>query len=275
MEKLDIPSRDSLRTLDRGLSVLELLGGADRGFAISEVAERLQLSVGVCHRLLSTLVKAGYVEQDPRTRWYQLGLKVLELRGAAAGPLRISMQARPYLRDLMLRAGLRVHLAVYRGGDIIYIDRVDTSDTAERYVPIGKRSPAYATSLGKAILAFLPPDDVEAYVSRAPFPKLTENTITTAEALHEELARTRERGYALDVGEQDLENNCVGAPIFDYTGHPIASLSVAGPATVVAADIPRLSLAVTIAATEASRRFGHHGSADIGPMPGRRTHDQV
>src|SRR6185503_12276043 len=102
MENVDIPSRDSLRTLDRGLAVLELLGGADRGFALSEVAQRLDLSVGVCHRMLSTLVRAGYVEQDPRTRWYQLGLKVLELRGAAAGPLRISVQARPYLRDLML-----------------------------------------------------------------------------------------------------------------------------------------------------------------------------
>src|SRR5262245_34855993 len=119
MEKQDIPSRDSLRTLDRGLAVLELLGRADRSYPLTEVAQRLKLSVGVCHRLLSTLVNAGYVEQDPRTRWYQLGLKVLELRGAAAGPLRISSQARPYLRDLMLRAGLRAHLAVYRGGDII------------------------------------------------------------------------------------------------------------------------------------------------------------
>jgi len=271
MEKIDIPSRDSLRTLDRGLAVLELLGGADRGFAISEVATRLNLSVGVCHRLLSTLVKAGYVEQDPRTRWYQLGLKVLELRGAAAGPLHISMQARPYLRDLMLRAGLRALLAVYRGGDIIYIDRVDTSDTVEHYVPIGKRSPAYATSLGKAILAFLPAADVDAYLARAPFPRLTPNTITTAEALRKELARTRERGYALDVGEQDLENNCVGAPVFDYTGNPIASLSVAGPAAVVAADISRLSLAVTIAATEASRRFGHHPGVDVRPTLRRTT----
>lgn len=273
MEKLDIPSRDSLRTLDRGLAVLELLGGADRGFALSEVAQRLSLSVGVCHRLLSTLVKAGYVEQDPRTRWYQLGLKVLELRGAAAGPLRISVQARPYLRDLMLRAGLRVHLAVYRGGDIIYIDRVDTSDTAERYVPIGKRSPAYATSLGKAILAFLPPDDIEAYLSRAPFPSLTANTITSAADLRDELARTRERGYALDVGEQEPDAHCVGAAIFDYTGNPIASLSVAGTTADVAGDIPRLSLAVTIAATDVSRRFGHHSRADARPVHGRRMPD--
>ena len=192
MEKRDIPSRDSLRTLDRGLAVLELLGGADRGFPLTEVAQRLGLSVGVCHRLLSTLVNAGYVEQDLRTRWYQLGLKVLELRGAAAGPLRISSQARPYLRDLMLRAGLRAHLAVYRGGDIIYIDRVDTSDTAEHYVPIGRRSPAYATSLGKAILAYLPPDDLEAYLARAPFPALTPNTLYTAELLRAELARIRD-----------------------------------------------------------------------------------
>jgi IclR family acetate operon transcriptional repressor len=273
MENVDIPSRDSLRTLDRGLAVLELLGGADRGFALSEVAQRLDLSVGVCHRMLSTLVRAGYVEQDPRTRWYQLGLKVLELRGAAAGPLRISVQARPYLRDLMLRAGLRVHLAVYRGGDIIYIDRVDTSATAEHYVPIGKRSPAYATSLGKAILAFLPSDDIEAYLARAPFPGFTRNTITSAEGLREELARIRERGYSLDVGEQDLDAHCVGAPIFDYTGNPIASLSVAGHAASIADDIPRLSLAVTIAATDVSRRFGHDSSADLRPLPGRRTPD--
>lgn len=270
MEKRDIPSRDSLRTLDRGLAVLEFLGRADRGFPLSEIAERLGLSVGVCHRILSTLTNAGYVEQDPRTRWYQLGLKVLELRGAAAGPLRISAQARPFMRDLMLRAGLRVHLAVYRGGDIIYIDRVDTSDTAEHYVPLGRRSPAYATSLGKAMLAYLPPDDVEAYLSRAPFPAFTANTLTSAEALRAEFTRIRERGYALDVGEQDA-THCVGAAIFDYTGNPIAALSVAGPADTVAGDIPRLSLAVTIAAADASARFGHHASADARAMLGRRT----
>jgi IclR family KDG regulon transcriptional repressor len=265
MENMASTPPDGLRTLERGLAVLELLGGAERGFPLSEVAQRLELSVGVCHRLLTTLVKAGYVEQDPRTRWYELGLKVLELRGAAAAPMRISAQARPYLRDLMLRAGLRVHLAVYRGGDVIYIDRVDTADTVQRYVPIGKRSPAYATSLGKAILAFLPTEDIEAYLARAPFTAFTPTTLADPGSLRSELVITRQRGYSLDRGEQEPDTHCIGAPILDYTGHPIAALSVAGPFATVSVDIPRLSFLASSTAMEVSRRFGYHDAGEVRP----------
>ncbi|MBL8839073.1 MAG: IclR family transcriptional regulator [Alphaproteobacteria bacterium] len=262
MERITASGRDGLRTLERGLAVLELLAGAERGFPLSDVATRLGLSVAVCHRMLSTLVKAGYVEQDPRTRWYQLGLKVLELRGAMDGPLRIVASVRPYLRDLMLRAGLRVHLAVYRGGDIVYIDRVDTTDTLARFVPLGRRAPAYATSLGKAILAFLPAEDIDAYLAAVRFTAFTPNTITSAEALRRELALTRERGYALDRTEHERDTFCVGAPIFDYTGNPIAALSTAGPAAQVGADVARLSLLVKTASAEASQRFGHYAADD-------------
>src|SRR5688500_13391592 len=89
-----------LRTLERGLAVLELLGAVEDGCAVSEVAQRLSLPMGTTHRLLQTLMGAGYVEQDPRTRRYQLGLKILELRGATVGALRLAAEARPLLRDL-------------------------------------------------------------------------------------------------------------------------------------------------------------------------------
>jgi IclR family acetate operon transcriptional repressor len=266
MEKIAASGKDGLRTLERGLAVLELLGSEERGFPLSDVAKRLGLSVAVCHRILATLVKAGYVEQDPRTRWYQLGLKVLELRGATAGPMRIAAAARPYLRDLMLRAGLRAHLAVYRGGDVVYVDRVDTADTVARFVPPGRRTPAYATGLGKAILAFLPAADVAAYLARAPFPAFTPATTTEAEALRRILAEVRARGYALDRGEHEADIHCVAAPVLDYTGAPIAALSVAGRAAQVAGDVPRLAALVTASAAEVSRRFGHHAADELRPV---------
>lgn len=249
--------KTGLRTLERGLAVLEVLGGAEGGHSLSEVAQRLELSVGVTHRLLQTLMHAGYVEQEPRTRHYQLGLKILELRGATVGAMRMAAEARPLLRDLMLQAGLLTHLAVYRGGAVVYIDRVDSSDSLARYVPVGKKAPAHATSLGKALLAFLPDDEVRAFLARRALTGLTPMTIVDPETLQRELMATRQRGFALDRGESQLDRYCLAAPIFDYTERAVAAVSVAGTQDQIEPHVPELAPLVMATARAISGRFGH------------------
>lgn len=262
-----MPEGPGLRTLERGLAVLELLGASEGGFQVSEVAQRLKLPMGTTHRLLQTLLFSDYVEQDPQSRRYQLGLKVLELRGATVGAMRIAAEARPFLRDLMLRTGLLAHLAVYRGGSVVYIDRVDNPTSLNQYVPIGKKAPAHATSLGKALLAYATEEDVVAFLSRQELTGFTPATITGAETLRAELAVIRQQGYAVDRGESRQERHCVAAPIFDYTGRAVAAASVAGMEDDVEPRLPELSRVVMDVASDISERFGYrersaHGYPD-------------
>lgn len=252
-----------LRTLERGLAVLELLGTADSGCPVSEVAQRLQLPMGTTHRLLQTLLHVGYVEQDPRTRRYQLGLKILELRGATVGAMRMAAEARPLLRDLMQRTGLRAHLAVYRGGSVVYIDRVDNPTSLTQYVPLGKRAAAHATGLGKAILAHSTEEEVAALLARQALTGHTSMTITDAGVLRRELATIRQRGFAFDRGESHEHTRCVAAPIFDYTGRVVAAASVAGSPDEVEPRLSALVPVVTGIAQDISRRFGYRPAEEL------------
>lgn len=252
-----------LRTLERGLAVLELLGTADSGYQVSEVAQRLDLPMGTTHRLLQTLRHANYVEQDPRTRRYQLGLKILELRGATVGAMRMAAEARPLLRDLMLRTGLRAHLAVYRGGSVVYIDRVDNPASLLQYVPLGKRALAHATGLGKAILAHSAEAEVEAYLARQPLTGLTSTTITEAETLRRELAAIRAQGFATDQGESEENTRCLAAPIFDYTGQVVAAASIAGAPEEVEPRLPQLAPVIIGIARDISQRFGYRPAEEL------------
>jgi len=249
-----------LRTLKRGLAVLELLGTAEGGCPVTEVARRLDLPMGTTHRLLQTLTHVGYVEQDPRTRRYELGLKILELRGATVGAMRIAAEARPLLRDLMLRTGLRAHLAVYRGGGVVYIDRVDNPSSLIQYVPIGKKAPAHATGLGKALLAHATDEEVAAFLAHQELTGLTSTTITDAEVLRRELAAIRQRGFAIDRGESVENTRCVAVPIFDYTGRAVAAVSVAGTLDEVEPRLGELSRVVMEIARDISRRFGYRAA---------------
>ena len=246
-----------LRILQRALAVLELVGVTEGGLSLTEITKRLGFSVAVTHRILQTLVQAGYVEQDPRSRAYQLGLKVLELRASPSGAARIASQVRPYLRDLMLRTEERAHLAVYRSGAVVYVDRVDSPASLGRYIPSGAKAPAHATGLGKVLLAYLPEDELDAFLARATLERFTPRTITTVEDLRRELAAIRERGYAVEWGEYNDQVRCIAAPVFDYTGRVIAAVSVAGLPERIEPRFLQLSVLVTSTAREASRRFGH------------------
>lgn len=259
-----VPPRTSdsgppLRTLERGLSVLEALSTSQLGLSFTEIVDRTELSAGTIQRILRTLVARGYIEQDRRARTYRLGLRILELQGAIHVTNLIATQARPELHDLMRRTGRRVHLAVYRGGDrIVYIDRVDNQASIERYVPIGTGAPVYATSLGKAILAFSPPSTITEYLAHSQRTQLTPHTIVGEEELREELRRVRERGYAVEIEESVVGSCCIGAPVFDYTAKVMGAISIAGSSDEIIANLEESATIVVDHAAKISRKFGYH-----------------
>jgi IclR family KDG regulon transcriptional repressor len=247
----------TLRTLERGLKMLEVLAAAPGGLGFGEVIERIGLSTGTVNRLLQTLVRRGYVEQDKRAKTYRLGLRVLELQASSLASNRMAAEARPQLRSLLLRTGRRVNLAVFRGGDhLVYIDRVDNEESLGRYAPVGRGGPLHATSLGKAIIAYSPSDVVEAYLATSKRDRLTPNTIVDAGDLRTEYEGIRARGYAMAMEESAPGTYCIGAPIFDYTGEVVAAVSIAGSKDEIVPDFEAKARVVMEAATQISESFG-------------------
>ncbi len=224
----------SVQSVERALGILELLGNADFHLGISEVADESELPLSTTYRLLATLMDLGYVEQNPETNKYTLGVRVLQLRGAVIGHLTLGVHAMPVMKSLMNRVNETVHLAILNQGEVVYIERVEGLKTQGMYTRIGKRAPAHCTALGKVMLAYTPQytwyDDV---IMRHGLRRYSPTTITTEAGLQSELERIREHGYAVDNGETGEAVRCIAGPIRDYTGGVVAAISISGPQTQV------------------------------------------
>lgn len=220
---------NTVQSVKRAFTILELLGQSDIGLSISDLAEQSGLALGTTHRLLQTLIELGYADQDTETHHYMLGLHFLQLHGQVLRRLNLAERAMPLMKMLMRRVNETVHLAVLDGPDIVYIDRVEGLQTVGMYTVIGKRMRAHATALGKAILANKPDSVWRSIAQEYGLPRYSPNTITTPEAFAEELERIRERGYAIDDCEGPEKVRCMAAPIYDYTGQVIAGASISGP----------------------------------------------
>jgi DNA-binding IclR family transcriptional regulator len=216
-----------ISSLGKGLRVLELL--ADHGeLGVSAVAAHLQTNRAGCHRFLLTLRDLGYVEKTEDGR-YRLTFKVLELGMKKLNRFEIRYIARPLMQELAIAFGETVNLGHWDGRVIVYLDKIDSSEILRMDSGLGAVAPAYCTGLGKAILAFLPPEEITAYLRGVQLQSMTPHTITSVEALREELTRTRARGFAVDNEELCLGLRCVSAPVFDYAGRSSFALSVSGP----------------------------------------------
>jgi IclR family transcriptional regulator, KDG regulon repressor len=215
-----------VKVLDKTLDLLEAVGANDKGCSLTELASLLDFPVGTIHRLLHHLIRRGYVEQDSTSKLYFLGLRVLVLRGQAIRAVQLAARARPFLRELTSASNCLSHLAVYRDGQVVYVDRVETLNTAAMFEPAGRRVPAYSVALGKVLLAGLSAQEFEAYLTDTRFVRITPNTLIEPKQLREHLEIVRERGYALDLQEASLGVWCVAAPIRDYTGRVIAAISI-------------------------------------------------
>lgn len=218
-----------VQSVERAIALLELLGESDHHLGITEIAELSSLPVATVHRLLTTLVKLGYVEQNIESHKYTLGIRMLHLRGAVISQVKLGVEAMPIMKMLMKRVNETVHLAVLSEGEIMYIDRVEGLQTQGMYTRIGKRAYAHCTALGKVMMAYMPDAVWREVVERHGLPRFSPTTITTPEELVAEMLRIRHRGYAVDEGETGEQVRCIAAPIRNYRGDIIAAMSVSAP----------------------------------------------
>ena len=213
------------RVLCRALKLLELIARSRQGLRVVEIEHVVPLHRSSIYRYLNTFVSTRYLEKDKEGR-YRLGPKVMELAGLALENLDIREVAHPLLIELSEAMDATVHLCRLDGTEVIYLDKVETHRSLPLYSRIGSRAPAYCTGVGKALLAFLPPERLKRTLARTRFRRFTANTIIGREELLAELSAVRERGYAVDRGEHEEGIYCVAAPIFDLYGEPIASISI-------------------------------------------------
>jgi DNA-binding IclR family transcriptional regulator len=240
------------------MAILDELAGGGGDLSLFELSERLDLHKSTIHRLLMVLERLRLVERHGESGKFGLGLKLFELGSKASGRLGLGERARPHLERLAATAGETAHLCVLDDGEVLYLAKVEPSRTVRVPSSIGQRNPVHCTAVGKALLAFLPDDEVDALIRRRGLKAYTRSTIVTPPLLRRALRVIRERGYAVDDEEIEEGLRCVGAPVRDHSGRVVASVSVAGPAfRLTRNQIPSVARLVMKAARELSAELGH------------------
>lgn len=243
------------QVVDRVVDILEAFTTLGPELGVSDISRALNLKKATTHRLLASLRRRGIVEQDVRSRRYRLGLKLWELGQLATTHVDWLERVKPFLQQLTDLAGETTHLAVMSDGQVLYVEKVESTRSLRMPSQVGRRLPAHCTGVGKALIAFLPDEILRSLIDRRGLPAFTPNTITDPARLAEELAVTRARGYSVDNEEIEEGLVCIGAPVRDHTSHVIAAVSIAGPSSRLrpeavegyAQSVVRIAAAISVA----------------------------
>lgn len=251
--------RNQSSSLRRALAVLAYVrehAGSGRGVPLGKLAEALGLNKSTVLRLAGPLLDEHLLDRDRETGWFRLGHGALRLGQAYLSTLDLRGVAVDHLRRLQQEVRETVHLTVWEGPDIVYVDKVENETNVRMASRVGSRAPAYCTASGKAMLAWLPEEAVQQVVAAGMRP-VTAWTISDESQLRADLARIRARGYSVDDRENEPEVRCVAAPIFDHTGEVAAALSVSGlTSRMTAARVRTLGSVVAQVGMRISRELG-------------------
>lgn len=224
-----------IRAVTRALDVLLCFTQDKPELTLSEIAELVELHKSTVLRVLCTLESKRFVQRDEATGKYRLGLRVLELAMFVLEHIDLRRQAWPFLYRLAETHRETVDLGVLDDCDVVYLEVIESPQRVKLAAAPGQRLPAYCTSSGKAILAYLPDEEVRRILDCGTRP-YTSRTIVSADQLLAELQQTRERGFAIAQEEFEDGINAVAAPVLDRNGAPVAVVALAGPAYRLSLD---------------------------------------
>ena len=213
----------------RAAQVLELFTFEKPAYTNTEFARKLGLNKSSVMRILYSLERAGFLQRDKKTGEYRLTHKLYRIGSVYIQGINLHSEAMPILAELASSFGETVHLAVLSDFEVFYLDKIESSLSIGMMSRIASKSPAYCTGVGKAILANLEEQDLEAFFHNVKLIRYTPNTITNLEELRLHLKKIREQGFAIDDSEHEPEVKCVAAPLLNKDGKVLASISVAGP----------------------------------------------
>ncbi len=240
-----------IKSLQKGLSILEAFAAAGRPMTLQEISETLQFGSTTMFRFLFTLEKAGFIEKDTSHKTYRLTPKVLTLGYAVFHSSDLWQTAHPYLVKTSARLNETMNMAILDGMDILYIDRIKTQKILQINLEIGSKLPAYCTSMGRVLLSGLPEDEAREILTASKREKFTEKTLTDIDAIERVLEKTRREGYALNDGELALELKSIAAPVRNETGRIVAAVNIAVHASQY--DVPKMKKVLLPALKETTR----------------------
>lgn len=251
------PSR-KIGSVQRAIDILNLFDNQTSELGTTEIARALGLHKSTAASLVSTLAANGFLNQNPETRKYRLGLKLVERAFAMLDQIEIRRIAYPALQQLRDQWNETVNLAILDGPAVVFIERMLGTKALGMRSEVGRREPAHSTALGKAILSCYPLADVQAFIAAYGLCAVTPKTITSPDKFLAELDKAREQGYAIDDEENEIGGRCVAVPIFDHTGKVIAAVSISAPtARLPLDDVPQAGAMVRETAKTISRNLGY------------------
>jgi IclR family pca regulon transcriptional regulator len=256
-------SPDFVQSLARGLSVLRVFDADNPELTMSQVARLAGLTRPTARRSLMTLVELGYVQTDGR--YFKLRPRILELGYAYLSSATLPDIAKPHLEILARTVNEACSIAVLDGDDVIYIGRVTTKRIMTLAINVGTRFPAYATSMGRVLLAAQTPEQVDHYLARNELRPFTPKTITEPVKFRAMIRRVQSQGYA--ISDQELEQGIrsLAVPVRDETGTTVAAMNISMHASRGATGtirdelLPHLLAAVKSVEEDMARQYGHGG----------------
>jgi IclR family pca regulon transcriptional regulator len=251
------------QSLERGLSILSSFKSARPLLGVSELAREIGLSRSTTHRYVATLAALGYLEQDQLTRRYRLGPRVLDLGFSAINSMELREISVPHLQRLSDETGHTVNMAILDGADVVYVERCRSSRQGQREIDlnlhVGSRLPAYCTSLGKVLLAYLSDEERDAVLEGVELTQRGPNTLTSRRTLENELEQVRRRGLAVNNEELAFGLRSIAAPVRGHSGEAAAAINLAVHRSWVSIEdlVKRFGPPLKRTAADISARVGH------------------
>ncbi|MDY6820265.1 MAG: IclR family transcriptional regulator [Deferribacterota bacterium] len=261
-------SKDKFKPVQSIYHVLQLIetfresASYSRELGVTELSKRLSLHKNNVFRLLATLHSRGYIEQNPETENYKLGINIFSLGQKFAKNLGLLNIAKPFMHEAAEKLDETLYIGILREGHAIYLDVVESMKAVQVVPRVGKDVPAYCTAIGKIQLAYASDEEINKMYMGARLKKYTKNTITSLPELKRHLDIVAKNDYAIDNEEFEEGVGCVAVPIKDYLGIAAAGLSLSSPSYRMTEEVIQKEVLPVLKryAKEISKRLGYQGS---------------
>ncbi len=217
-----------VRVLHKTLDILETIKDAPGGLRLSDLARAVELPKATVYRILITLEGRGFLDRGGDGS-YRVARKMFDLQQPFPIEQLLNREAQPLMEQLAQTCKETVNLGIIDAGEVVVINTVESPQALRMSSKIGNRRYLHSTAIGKVMLAALSDKEAQRLIRLKGLPRLTPHTLVTKTALQIELRRVRERGYAVDNQENEMDGRCVGAPVFGPDGRAVAALSISGP----------------------------------------------
>lgn len=249
-----------MQTVEKALDILEVFLKQEGEMGIAALANLSRLNISTAHRITSTLVKRGYLNQRQKREKYYLGPRLLEFGSIVKRRMKIREVAFPFLQELNKVADESINLAILDANEAVYIEQIESNHNLRIFTEVGNRVPLHCTGVGKVFLAHMGEVEVERFLNSKDLPYYTKNTITDFSQLKKQLLIVRREGVAEDNEEMEVGVRCVASSVKDCDGNVVAAISVSGPsARLSGKKVAELKLLVKRYGLEISRAMGYKG----------------